>query len=258
MTVAASNRPAAVFSVVRVPCDRSVEPSGQQPHDAREPAGARVSRVGAHVRACSANTASSSGLSTALSETTSAGLAPNSIRLIGISSRLPVMVRGMPGTPTMASGTWRGDAPLRMAAVIFSRKRVVEFGVVGDVDEQRHPVAAVVLLHADHEAVLDLGKRFDRVVNLRAAHPHAHPVQCRVRTAMHHNRIPIGDGDPVAVTPYAWILVEVGLAVAAAVGVVPEEHRHRRHRLGEHQLTGLADDRGVLSGPRLRRRRPGR
>ncbi len=42
--------------------------------------------------------------------------------------------------------------------------------------------------------------------------------------------------------PDAGVLVEVGGAVALAVGVVPEAHRHRGHRPADHELAELADD----------------
>ena len=45
--------------------------------------------------------------------------------------------------------------------------------------------------------------------------------------------------------------LEVALAVAAAVGVAPEVDRHRRHRLGDHELADLADQRLALGAPRL-------
>ena len=42
--------------------------------------------------------------------------------------------------------------------------------------------------------------------------------------------------------PHAGVLVEVGGAVALVPGVVPEAHRHRRHRPADDQLAQLADD----------------
>ena len=46
--------------------------------------------------------------------------------------------------------------------------------------------------------------------------------------------------------PDTWELVEVRLAVAAAVSVTPEAHRHRRHRLGDDELPLLAHHRPAL------------
>ena len=48
---------------------------------------------------------------------------------------------------------------------------------------------------------------------------------------------------PVAVPPHPRVVVEVRLAQPGAVRVVPEHHRHRRHRLGDHQLADLVDER---------------
>ena len=42
-------------------------------------------------------------------------------RLIGTSSFLPVIVRGMAGTCTISSGTWRGEAAVRIASTIAVR-----------------------------------------------------------------------------------------------------------------------------------------
>ena len=71
------------------------------------------------------------------------------------------------------------------------------------------------------------------------------------RAAVDDRRPAVGDLDPVAVAPDAGVHVEVGLAVALAVGVVPEVERHRRHRLGDHELADLADQRPALLVQRL-------
>ena len=52
--------------------------------------------------------------------------------------------------------------------------------------------------------------------------------------------------DPVAVPPDAGVVLEVGGAVAGAVGVVPEADRHRRHRAPDHELAELPDDRPAV------------
>ena len=51
----------------------------------------------------------------------------------------------------------------------------------------------------------------------------------------------VGDLDPVAVAPDAGVHGEVGSRAARAVRVAPEADRHRRHRLGDHELADLAD-----------------
>ena len=51
--------------------------------------------------------------------------------------------------------------------------------------------------------------------------------------------------------------VEVAVVVAAAVGVVPEVDRHRRHRVGDDQFADLVDDRPAARRPRPAGRCPG-
>ena len=79
---------------------------------------------------------------------------------------------GQPGTAMMSSGVWRGDAPVRMAAATESQV-VVEFRVVADRDEQRHPVAAVACSTPDHWAVADLGRPLDRCSTRAAPSGHS-------------------------------------------------------------------------------------
>ena len=103
-------------------------------------------------------------------------------------------------------------------------------------------------------ASVDLVQRQHRAVDLGRAHADAAAVDRRVRAAADDRRAALGDLDPVAVAPDAGVHVEVGLAVALAVGVVPHVQRHRRHRLGDHQLADLADQWPALGVPRLDRR----
>ena len=60
-----------------------------------------------------------------------------------------------------------------------------------------------------------------------------------------------GDLDPVAMAPDARVHREVRLAQALAVGVAPEADRHRRHRLRDHELADLADQRVAVLVERL-------
>ena len=64
----------------------------------------------------------------------------------------------------------------------------------------------------------------------------------------------VGDLDPVPVAPDARVGVEVRLAVLGAVLVAPEVDRHRRHRLGQHELADLADVGVAFGVPRFDRR----
>ena len=53
---------------------------------------------------------------------------------------------------------------------------------------------------------------------------------------------PLGEHDPVAVAHDPGEVLEVRGSVARAVGVVPEAHGHRGHRLADDELAELADD----------------
>src|SRR5262249_25297542 len=68
-------------------------------------------------------------------------------------------------------------------------------------------------------------------------------VECRVRAAGDDRAPPLREQDPVAEAPDAREELEVRLAVARSVIVAPEGDRHRRHRLLDHELPELADDR---------------
>ena len=83
-------------------------------------------------------------------------------------------------------------------------------------------------------------------------------VDGRVRAAVDHRAAALGDLDPVAVPPDAGIGVEVALAVALAVRVVPEVDRHRGHRLRDHELADLAHERAAVGCPTPPPPRPGR
>ena len=58
-------------------------------------------------------------------------------------------------------------------------------------------------------------------------------------------------GDPVAVPPHPRVGSEIGLPVARTGRVVPERHGHRRHRLGDDELTDGAADRLAAGVPRV-------
>ena len=108
-----------------------------------------------------------------------------------------------------------------------------------------------------HEAVEHLLEGLDHGVELARAEPHAAAVQRRVRAPGDQAAPARSEGDPVAVAPDARIVLEVGGAVAAAIGVVPETDRHRRHRRADHELAELADHRvpGRIEGGDIDRER---
>ena len=175
------------------------------------------------------------------------------IRLTGSSSTLPDSVRGTSRTATTSFGTCRGEQSSRIARADPPHQLVVELGALAQHHEQRHVALAAVERHVDDQRVDDLLDREHGAVDLGRAHAHAAAVDRRVRAAADDGRAALGDLDPVAVAPDARVHVEVGLAVALAVRVVPQVERHRGHRLGDDQLADLADQRPALGVPRLDR-----
>ena len=105
--------------------------------------------------------------------------------MTGTSIFLPVSVRGMAGTSTISSGTWRGESAVRIARADPRPERVVERRrPVGSDDEQGHPVRAVRQLQADDQAVEHLGDALDHAVELARADPDAAAVERRVGAAL--------------------------------------------------------------------------
>ena len=95
-----------------------------------------------------------------------------------------------------------------------------------------------------------------RAVDLAGPHPNSLAVDGRVGAAVDHGGAPRGDLDPVAVPPDCRVLLEVARPVPRAVAVAPQKEGHRGHRLGDHELAHLVDDRVALLVEGLRRRRP--
>ena len=60
---------------------------------------------------------------------------------------------------------------------------------------------------------------------------------------MHQDGPAIGDRDPVAVPPHSGKHIEIRFTVALSVRIVPERHRHGRHRRGHDELAHLASHR---------------
>src|SRR5436190_19631327 len=88
------------------------------------------------------------------------------------------------------------------------------------------------------EAVDDLVEGLDDRVEVAGPQPDATAVEGGVGATGDRARAVVGERDPVAMPPDPGEVLEVGGAVAAAIGVVPEADGHRRHRRGEHELTG--------------------
>ena len=118
-------------------------------------------------------------------------------------------------------------------------------------DEHRHPAVRPLPGYVDDERVEHLREREHRPVDLARPHPDPASVDGGVRAPVDHRGSPVGDHDPVAVPPDPGVSVEVALAVARSVVVAPEADRHRRHRLGDHELAHLVRERVALGIPRL-------
>ena len=184
-----------------------------------------------------------SGFAIASRVATASGAWPISNRLTGTSRSLPVSVRGTAGTSTIASGTWRGEQSARMR-----RRRSASTSAVNAtssstttnkvIDDSVVPSA----LERRRRARRRSRERQGGGVDLSGAHPDAAAVDRRVRAAVHDGRAALGDPQPVAVTPHAWIRGEVRVVVALPVRVVPEPDRHRWHRLGDDQLADFVHD----------------
>ncbi len=86
----------------------------------------------------------------------------------------------------------------------------------------------------------------DHPVELPGSEPYAAAVEGGVGAAGDHAAAALGEHDPVAVTPDAREMLEVGGSVARAVGVAPEPRSASRASAPDHQLAQPADHR--LSG----------
>ena len=91
----------------------------------------------------------------------------------------------------------------------------------------------------------------DGAVDLAGPHPDALAVDGGVGAAIDDGGAARGDLDPVAVAPDPGVTLEVARPVARAVVVAPQEEGHRRHRLGDHELADLVDDRVAVLVERL-------
>src|SRR4029079_7173654 len=106
-------------------------------------------------------------------------------------------------------------------AVDFALQCGVQLHAVGEDDEERHLVPAAWQFEADDQAVDDLGESLDDAVQLARPEPDPLAVERRVRTTFDDRAPPLRDADPVPVAPDARVHLEVALAVARPIGVVP-------------------------------------
>ncbi len=130
---------------------------------------------------------------------------------------------------------------------------VIQFEPLAQHHEQGHPRAAFAVGHVDHQCVDDLLHREHGAVDLARSHPHPAAVDGRIRAPVDDRRAARGDLDPVAVAPHAREGVEVALAQAPALGIVPQVQRHGGHGLGDDQLADLVDHAVALLVPGLDR-----
>ena len=75
-----------------------------------------------------------------------------------------------------------------MVRLMRSRRASSRAAPGGEVDEERHPVAAVGLFDADDEGLADLGEAFDGLVDVGGAHPDALAVEGGVGAAVDDRR----------------------------------------------------------------------
>jgi hypothetical protein len=123
----------------------------------------------------------------------------------------------------------------------------VAFGRHDEQQQLPHPDPVTgPVLDVDHQAVGHLGKALHHRVELGGSEADAAPVERRIGPAGDDAAAGLVDHEPIAVTPHAGEVVEVGGPVAGPVFVTPETKRHRRHRLGQHQLALLAEDRPTV------------
>ena len=193
---------------------------------------------------------STSGLASASGSAASATGVPSRIFLTGTSSFLPGQRARDPGhLVDLVGNVARGQLGAQQRSDLGGQ-RVVDGLALGRHDIEDQPPVLAELAGVDHQAVGDLRQPLDHPVELAGAHPDAAAVQGRVGPAVNDAAAVGHDHDPVAVPPDARIVGEIASPVPLAAGVIPESDRHRRHRLGQHELADLADD-----GPAGRRRR---
>ena len=163
------------------------------------------------------------------------------MRRTGTSIFLPVRVYGM----ALHLEDPVGHVPRRvLVADLGTDPRLdvlVERLVALELDEQRHEELPARQVEIHDQRVLDLGHAQQRAIDLGGADAHAMAVQRGVRAAQHEAAAARIHAEEIAVPPHAGPLVEVRLAVAAAVLVAPEADGHRRQRFGEHQFADLVD-----------------
>ena len=161
----------------------------------------------------------------------------------------------MASTTTNRSGTCRGDSSERSA---LRSPGSTSSSDAPSASTRKHSSAPSSLRAqlggVDHQRVGDLVEALDHRVEVGGAHPDAAAVERGVAAPVDDVGAARGDAHPVAVPPHAREVLEVGLAQPGAVRVVPEHHRHRRHRVGDHQLADLVDE--LACPPRRRRRTP--
>src|SRR5579884_3568027 len=109
--------------------------------------------------------------------------------------------------------------------------------------KKRHIVTTTWALHPDNQTVKHLRYVLHHAIDLAAAHTNALAVDCRVRAAINHSAASGCNLYPVAMPPDSGEHLKVALAIAFALGIVPEVERHRRHRLGDDQFPHLIDQR---------------
>src|SRR5271167_401389 len=132
-----------------------------------------------------------------------------------------------------------------IATQLFSHapgERFIKQPLVPQLDEQRHEKFTARQIQIDDQRIVDLHKLRERSVDFRRADADAVPVEGGIRPTQHiHTAAPI-EANEIPVAPDARIDLEVTLAVAPVLRIVPELHGHRRHRLCDDKLAHFIDD----------------
>src|SRR5579875_1361101 len=99
---------------------------------------------------------------------------------------------------------------------------------------------------ADDQTIQDFWYIFNHAVDLAATHPNALAIDRRVGTPVDDRAASRRNFDPIAMPPDTWIDIEIAIEVLCAIGIIPEEERHRGHGFGNNQLAYLVDQRVAL------------
>src|SRR5699024_12363966 len=99
----------------------------------------------------------------------------------------------------------------------------------------------LVIFEMHDKAVDDDGNGFHDGVELRSAQAYASAIERSVTATGDHTCASVGNGDPVALSPDAGKVCEIGGMVSGTVGGVPKPHGHRRHGTFHDEFAAWGD-----------------